>query len=110
MAQSSSSNEQKYLSFTSCHAVKVAYHPNLSTIIEEKELHLEHEKGNYFRSGLSRSKLSLHSGLSALMLASEKLIEAASDYWSTSYQAETSNEKRSFSYEWSINGEDSIVF
>lgn len=107
MAQSGNSNEKKYISFTSFHAVKVPYHPNLSTIIEEKELNLEHEKRNDFSTGLSRSKLSLHSGLSALMVASEKLIEAASDCWSTSYQAD---EERSFSYEWPINGEDSIVF
>jgi hypothetical protein len=109
MAHFISSDEKKEISFTSYYPVKVPYHTNLSTIIEEKEMQVEYEKRNDLSTGLSRSKRSLHSGLSALALASEKLIEAASDCWATSSHTEISDEDRSFSCEWPINGEDSYI-
>jgi hypothetical protein len=109
MAQFSSYDEKKSISFTSYYHV-IPYHPNLSTILEEKELQVEYEKRNDLSTGLSRSKGSLHSGLSALVLASEKLIETVSDCWATSSHTEISDEDKSFSCEWPINGEDSYIF
>jgi hypothetical protein len=92
MAQFSSYDEKKSISFTSYYHV-IPYHPNLSTILEEKELQVEYEKRNDLSTGLSRSKGSLHS-----------------DCWATSSHTEISDEDKSFSCEWPINGEDSYIF
>jgi hypothetical protein len=102
----SSYEVKKTISFTPYCRMKMPYKPNLFTILEENELQGNREGRNDLSTGLSRSKRSLHSGLSTLVLASEKLIEAASDCWASSSHTEIPNEDRSFSCGLRINGEE----
>lgn len=100
---------KKSVSFPpSDYLMKLLYHSHLSTIIEEEnESQRNYEDMNYISFGLSRSKRSFLSGLCTLVLASERLIEGASDCWTSSCEKQL---EETLSCGSAINDDDSQFF